>query len=253
MYIVTEVTILKSKTLFILFTLSLLLSSLNALAITGDVVYGTSEYSKHWETLDPVNPTIFIIEDGNFGINEVWINVNTEAEQSSIRIVQLADKPVMTTELESEGFKFFEFHTSNILKSNTRTSKIIFSVPVSWLEENTVSKESIKLKSYDGLEWETLETRRIDENGVNIKYETDIKIFRQYLAIGGKETVYYDKVQEETEKEEVIAEIVKEQVEEPKFEVGLGTIITIIAIVFIIILITMVKINTKKPKKKHKK
>ncbi len=228
------------KTLTILIYFILIINSILVSGeLTGEVVYGTIEYSKHWEGLDNLNPTKFILEDDEIAIKEIWINVNQETEDSNMKIVKLKEKPIKTTLLEAEGYQFYEIKTSNILKSNTRKSKILFRVEKSWISDNNIDSDNIKLKVYKDLEWITLETEKTGiENNEEIEYETELTEFLQYYIITGKKFEYYDQPVEEA-----VEEIKKTApvTQKPGITITYDVLAIILAVIFVGFLVARVR------------
>ena len=239
-----------------LFTMLILILNINIVsaAINGDVVYGTVEYSKHWQNLYSTQPTKFIINDEQFGISEVWINVINDAENSNMKLVKLAERPVTTTLLDDLGYNFYRIETSNILKSNTKLSKIIFKVNLDWIESNDIDIDNIKLRNYNNLEWEELPTKKITEgNGIIIEYEAELSEFRQYYAITGKKNLFYDRSVET--KEEIPSKTELEENKEETLKTGqngitisFSTLLVIVVVIFIVIFLK-VKFETKGKKR----
>src|SRR3989344_4099972 len=95
------------KDITILTTLLLIFSNLVIAAedITGEATYGTIEFSKHCEKLSAVEPTKFLANNEEFDIREIWINVNTETENSVFKLIKLPYRPetIKKTETISEN------------------------------------------------------------------------------------------------------------------------------------------------------
>ena len=183
------------KDITILTTLLLIFSNLVIAAedITGEATYGTIEFSKHWEKLSAVEPTKFLANNEEFNIREIWINVNTETENSVFKLIKLPYRPVTTPILNTESYQFYEFKTSNILKSNTRTSKIIFRVKKEWVENNSIDEDNIRLNVFKDIDWIKLSTKkRISINEEFYEFESDVNEFLQYYAISAPKKVFYD-------------------------------------------------------------
>lgn len=238
------------KTLSIITILILIISSISIFAITkeeitGETVYGTIEHGEHFGQILSTTPTKFIIVDDEFSIKEVWINVNTDTESSSFKLIKLSSRPTLTTLLDTPDYHFYEVETSNILKSNTRKSKIIFQVENNWIKNNSIDSDNIKLKVFKDIDWVELPTKKTIEEYDYSQYEADVEEFLQYYVITGPKIEYYD------EPETSITETkhIPPKTEKPSSNLNIITGLIIFALLGIVIYsITQFKIV-----KRHKK
>ncbi len=212
--------------------------------ITGAVAFNTTEVAKHWESLSSSKPTKFMVEDPDVAITQIWINVAQKTESSGMTLRQLPYQPVTTTLLEAQGYRYYEIKTSNILKSNTLVSKIIFSVERRWLDENGIDSNSLVLKMFKDVDWIALPTVKTGAGSdAQIEYSADTTEFLQYFAIAGiKKPVSVAPIPVEKSTEPVAAAPISEQ---PARQWDIS-IISLIAVVILLVVLLVVVLSQKK-------
>ncbi len=82
-------------------------------------------------------------------------------------------------------YKYLEITSSNIQADTISSAKIKFKVEKSWLAENNLDKDTVKLNRYADNQWDTLPTRLVSEGPDNINYEAETPGF-SYFAISAE-------------------------------------------------------------------
>ncbi|MFH1637487.1 MAG: PGF-pre-PGF domain-containing protein [Candidatus Woesearchaeota archaeon] len=194
-----------------------------------------------------------LIQDLSFDVTEeikdARVTVSRQLEQSE-------DTP---EEVPSEVFGFMEIVLSNILEEQIKSPKIVFKVNRSWLSDNSIPKDTVKLYRYDDGVWDPQPTKMLPDTGGEILSYESTPVGLSHFAIAGDKpperidlTEPVDGEEEaadDAEKpgEKITAKVVEELSEGWKWE-PLHTAVVMILAVFIVIggIVAMYLRNKKK-------
>lgn len=200
----------------------------------GGVVPSPPEIKKtqSWNKVTPGAATIMKNFDKAYGIKEIQVSVNNEAQNVKITVTKYEGKPAeVTKSKDGKVYKYLQINEENV-GDKLANAKIKIQVEKSWAEENSLSKERIALFKFTGDKWQELPTTFIEEFENNYIYETDVSSF-SYFAIGEKVEAAEEEAEEVTAEEEAVT-AAKSWVSE-----NLWLVVVIIAVIIAIVAYVM--------------
>ncbi|MFA5141428.1 MAG: PGF-pre-PGF domain-containing protein [Candidatus Woesearchaeota archaeon] len=179
------------KTEYLTYATILLLTIFSIIAIdssshmTGAITYNSIETGKYWEKLSNTEPTKFIIDKDDFGVTEIWLNVNNPVEGAGLKLYWIGDKDPLTPSLGMPVYKYYQLDSDFKIRSELRTSKVLFRISKEWLADK--APEYVVMKAFDGEKWIGLTTQKTGvENNVEIEYEAELLKLDKFYAIATK-------------------------------------------------------------------
>ena len=171
--------------------------------------------------------------DSEFGIKQIQIEVNNEAQNVKITVKKYDDKPAnVSVEKSGKVYKYLEIETEN-LEDKLNISVITIQVEKNWTSENNVEKENMSMfkfnESYEL--WNELETVYTEENETYYYYDIELDSF-SYFAIA-------EKVVEEPDVGEEVG--IREKIREIMKSYWFWVVVALVIIMIIIILIIRYK------------
>lgn len=182
--------------------------------------YGVTFYNPAWnpqdgmifEKVDPDTPFTFNVKNDDIAITKITFTINREAKNAGVTVYNLKATPDFLPEVpENDSYEFNELKYSGFVPHDTTRFVYEFKVKKGWLENMSVSRDTVALHSYDSvLElWETLQTKIINEDASYVFYTAEQDRGVHYLFIGkarsGETAEALVELEEEPAEEEVEA------------------------------------------------
>ena len=121
------------------------------------------------------------------GVKEITIIINQPTQNIRIKVLKYDSKPTnVSKEISGKAYRYLEIKTEN-LNENLERANIKFEVNKSWLSDNNIDKEDIKVYKFDNStkEWGVLDSKFESENGDSYIYKVELSSF-SFFAIGEK-------------------------------------------------------------------
>ncbi len=141
--------------------------------------------SESFEAVPAARRTLFEIEDENIAAREIEFTLNKDVSEVEILISSLSSVPSNIPAPEGLVYQYLEIHAPELSRDNLKDATMSFVVPVSWIKDNNINKESIRLERYSGGRWTALETQLIADTELIITLDSKVPGF-SYFAITGK-------------------------------------------------------------------
>ncbi len=94
-------------------------------------------------------------------VQEITITPKTNAENVVVTVKKEAAKPANVTDAPGNVFAYLTITALNIKEENITTAKIKFKVLKSWLTDNSIDENSVKMMRYKDNTWQTLQTAKV--------------------------------------------------------------------------------------------
>jgi PGF-pre-PGF domain-containing protein len=192
----------------------------------GGIPSPTSPSKTHsWSKITPGVVTIMKDFDSGFGIKQIQIEVNNEAQNVKITVTKYDNKPAnVSIEKSGKVYKYLQIETEN-LEDKLNRSIITIQVEKNWTSENNVERDDMAMfkfnESYEV--WNELETVYTEENEIYYYYDVELDSF-SYFAIAA------DVVEE------------PEEIEEEKSKLWLWVVVALVIMVITIIITIIILI-----------
>jgi PGF-pre-PGF domain-containing protein len=179
-------------------------------------VAGTSA-SRLWAEIAAGSTTSMNINKEEISVTSVSFSTEIMLKNPELKVVSLTDgNPVSGTPSDA-SYQFLEIVAANMGSNVVSGITIDFSVPKTWLSDNNVNQEDVRLYRYVNNAWVELSTTLTGSDSDNALYQATTPGF-SYFAIGGrvtKEETVPEPVVEETAKEETVEEVKPSETSEP--------------------------------------
>ncbi|MHA1873338.1 MAG: PGF-pre-PGF domain-containing protein, partial [Candidatus Heimdallarchaeaceae archaeon] len=139
--------------------------------------------TKTWGTLSSGATQTMNIYKKSIGIRKIQLKVKTDIQNAKLVITNFGTtKPTETSEPSGDIYKYIKIVHTNINDSDIEEAFIEFEITKSWLEDNSIDKNDIRLLRYTD-KWEVLDTEITEELTDYIRYKAPTPGF-SYFAIG---------------------------------------------------------------------
>lgn len=118
-------------------------------------------------------------------IEEITITVKNDVKNVEISVKKESMKPAEVTTPPGAAYSYLTVTTSNIQTADISEVKIKFKVGKSWISENNINKNTVKLYKYT-TEWNELPTTLVSEDDNYIYYEALSSSFSVFAISGEK-------------------------------------------------------------------
>ncbi len=144
-------------------------------------------------TVDSVKsdtPTKFdVTKTSNLAVDEVEITTKTVATSVSVTVKESskpADAPAPIEATVGSVYKYVDITLANVSTSILSSAKIKFKVTKSWITDNKIDKNTVKLNRLVGASWTSLATTLVSDGTTDIAYEADTPGFSTFVITGEK-------------------------------------------------------------------
>jgi len=125
------------------------------------------------------------IDDERIAIRNLSFSLNTNRSNVRIAVSRLLTKPAgLPDPAGMQVYQYFNITAENVEDEDIAGANLTFEVSKSWLEENNIDKNSIRLLRFHDNAWEELETILLYEDNETITYLAFLPGF-SYFAIAG--------------------------------------------------------------------
>ena len=123
------------------------------------------------------------INNASFGLKEIQIKVNNEAQNIKLSIVRFFDKPATVPEGEN-AYQYLQITAENV-SDKLDNALVTIQVEKSWLSSNNIDNSKISLFQLDEMsgDWNEINTSYISEDDNYYYYQAELKHF-SYFYIG---------------------------------------------------------------------
>lgn len=161
------------------------------------VVYSKSQM---WGTISAGSSISLKIDNNGIALTEVSVeDFNKDLSNVELKVSSLGDNPVSEIPAE-KTYQYLSIDKTNIADSDFGKIKIKFRVLKSWLSENNLNENDIRLWRYSS-GWEILSTKKTGSDATYAYYESSSTGF-SYFAIGSKTAPGETAATKEDKKEE---------------------------------------------------
>ena len=122
------------------------------------------------------------VDNAEISVKEIEINSKID-KATIIKVSYLPNKPEEVINLDNV-YQYFEINI-NLTEDEIKNAELTFEVPVSWLNDNNLLKETVVLNTFEDAEWKELSTKMIDEKDSVLSYKSKLKHF-SYFSITAK-------------------------------------------------------------------
>ena len=144
------------------------------------------EISKTLSEIKPEKPLAVEIEKGD--VQSIEIKVKKVIRDANISIERIPRKPThIGVTPPGNIYGYLEISAEDIVQKNVDKVTIQFKVKKSWVAENNIDVNTIKLNRYSGGEWNALATEKIDEDEVYVYFEAESPGLSTFAITGKKE------------------------------------------------------------------
>ncbi len=145
------------------------------------------EVSKSLPEIKPEEPVSVEIE--KVEVSKIEIKVKNTVNNVNVSIQKLPRKPVEIRAIPpGKNYGYFNISGENIEDKDIEKATIQFKVEKSWIGENNIDVNTIKLSRYSEGKWSAIATVRVDEDGTYFYFEAESPGFSTF-AITGEEKV----------------------------------------------------------------
>jgi PGF-pre-PGF domain-containing protein len=125
---------------------------------------------------------------GSFGIKEIQIFVNTQADNVQLNFVKYNIKPSALTDKSGKVFEYLQIQTQNLL-DHLNNAIVEIQVNKSWVSGNSLSNDDVSMFRYNesSNQWNELTTTYINEDAAYYYYTVQLTSF-SFFSIGEKES-----------------------------------------------------------------
>lgn len=151
----------------------------------GGTTVTTSKKVQSWTKITPGAATIMKNFDATYGIKQIQITVNNEAQNVQVTVTKYAGKPAdVSVEKTGKVYTYLQIETDN-LGEKLNKATLDLKVSKSWLTDNNIDKENVALFKFQDGEWKELTTTYVEEDTSSYYYKADVSSF-SYFALGEK-------------------------------------------------------------------
>lgn len=124
----------------------------------------------------------------NVDVLDITINLKSDASNVEIEISKLSGKPTdITDDPIGIAYSYININTKNLNSPDIESATIQFKVENSWIEDNKMDPDTVKLNRYASNKWSELSTSKLSEDDKYMYYEAETPGF-SYFAITGEKT-----------------------------------------------------------------
>ena len=164
------------------------------LAVPLAAAYGVTFYNPAWnpqdgkvfETVEAGMPYTLDVKVENIAITKIVFTINRTVNNGGITVYHLLSPPKAVPEVpENDSYEFNELKYAGFVPFDTTNLIYQFKVSKGWLENNSVSRDSIVLHAYNRFTdaWDELPTKMTGDDDSFVRYRADGKGVH-YLLIG---------------------------------------------------------------------
>ena len=160
---------------------------LNVGGKAGSVVPGLPERKHSFSKIMPGAAGIVKDFDSTFGIKEIQINVNNEAQNVQITVTKHDGKPAEVSVSKSgKVYQYLQIEEQN-LGTKLDSAKVQFRVEKSWASSNSLDKDEVAVYKFGEAagKWNELQTTFSSEDSTYYYYDTELDSF-SYFAVSEK-------------------------------------------------------------------
>ncbi|MEM5772145.1 MAG: PGF-pre-PGF domain-containing protein, partial [Candidatus Aenigmatarchaeota archaeon] len=121
-------------------------------------------------------------------IIEIILTFANSVSGISININQLSESPGII-DVPGIGYAYITIDKTNFKDSDISSTTIKFRIPISWLNENNIDENSIKLYKYENGEWKELPTSILSRDDKYIYYSATSQGLSIYSISGQVKTI----------------------------------------------------------------
>ena len=176
------------RNLFVALLLTLVLAPCAA-------AYGVTFYNPAWnpqdgkifDVVEPDTPYSFFVKTPDIAISKITFTIGREAKNGGVTVYHLMTAPDFLPEVPvNDSYEFNELKYSGFVPHDTTWFVYEFKVKKGWLENMSVSRDTVALHSYDKVLdiWDALPTKIIGENESHVFYTAEQDKGVHYLFIG---------------------------------------------------------------------
>ena len=155
----------------------------------GGTTTETPSVSKQWDTIPQGSITTYTISNSLIPVTKLTFTVLQKLSNAQLTVKALDTKPSATSTLQSsmysKVYKYLEFVKANIADASVTNIQVEFTVPVSWLNSNSIDSGQIVLLRWNNNAWQELVTRKIKSDSTIVTYTASTPGF-SYFAIAAK-------------------------------------------------------------------
>ncbi len=131
-------------------------------------------------------PVTIAISDPDIAVNAISIVTKETASDAIITVRSLSERPgAVLMAPPGVVYQYLSISASNLDSANIKEGAIQFGVLHSWIAEESIAVESIKLYRYVGDNWEPLTTKTLSETDIMAAFSAETSGF-SYFAIAGQ-------------------------------------------------------------------
>lgn len=126
-------------------------------------------------------------------IDSLDIKPSTYLENTEVTMVKLEEPPTEIPEPTSENDVTYQYldikftsNQVNVPDDYIESAFIKFKVRKSWINDNDISEESIRLMRYHDSQWEELPTVVLEDGDINICFESETPGFSTFAVVGSE-------------------------------------------------------------------
>jgi PGF-pre-PGF domain-containing protein len=158
-----------------------------------------NQKTQFFSSLQPNEPGLITIDNDNIDVTEVQFYTVAAINNAQLTVKQLSGKPTGAPPV-SDVYSFFEITTDNV--EELSRAFIEFHIPISWITDNKLDRDSVVLWRLVDNEWQALETSYVNQDATYYNYAAETPGF-SFFAINA-----------ERAEEEVVVQQVVEQDDE---------------------------------------
>ncbi|MBS1266839.1 MAG: hypothetical protein MAG795_00808 [Candidatus Woesearchaeota archaeon] len=176
-------------------------------------IASTSE-TRVWTELKSGESVSMPVSKEDIPISKVEFTVNEQKTNAEIKVAGLGEKPSSVTAHSKKVYKYLEITPKIISTEDVSDVKINFKVGKSWVSDNNIDKNTIKLNRYVDDKWVELTTSSKGYDTDNYLFEATSPGF-SYFAISAEESPQAEQeqvvVEEETDQEQAPAQTTEQE------------------------------------------
>jgi PGF-pre-PGF domain-containing protein/PGF-CTERM protein len=148
----------------------------------------TVEITKEVGTVNPGESKVVTFEESKSGVSEVKIEVKNTVSDVHVTVQKYASAPssVASAPTEGKAYSYMNISAKNIKDENVENASINFKVNKSWISENNISINTVKLSRFNEItnEWGKLPTKKVGEDNDTVYFEAQSEGFSIYVITG---------------------------------------------------------------------
>ena len=133
-------------------------------------------------------------ERAGHAISKILIKPIISVDDVTISVSAENEKPITTIQAHANTYRYINVRVRNIREEDILSARIFFVVNKSWINENNINKDTIKLLRFSDNEWENLSTSLVNENQSSLTYMAITPGFSYFAIIGEKNICLLDGV-----------------------------------------------------------